>query len=83
MGNLFARHRSHQSGPVSLVRPAEPAVDLVEPRTVRLWLMDSAEPVTERAEQARAEQLFEESRSWPNAAAAELVGDDDDVLDRW
>jgi hypothetical protein len=72
MVNLFGRLRGDQTA----ARPAEM-------RTVRLWLMDSAEPVTERSDQARAESLFQETRDWPNAAAAELVGDDDDVLDRW
>ena len=69
--SLFGRLRSRQHA--------------AEQRTVRLWLMDGGpEPVLERADRRRAEELFEETKSWPNAAAAELVGDDDDdVLDRW
>jgi hypothetical protein len=62
---------------------AHPAENL----TVRTWTADEDDPVDERLPAAEAEARFAETRDnpdlWPSTFGAELVGDDEDILDRW
>lgn len=65
-----------------------PVVPLESARetTLRLYLFDRAEPVDEHLRGDEARDRFERTQDatlWPNVFGAELVGDDDDVLDRW
>lgn len=55
--------------------------------TVLLYSADQLAPIAEQLPAAAAERLFAETRDhgerWPAIVAAELVGPDGDVLDRW
>lgn len=83
-------------GNLSSAAAADPASTQVDNRaaslaaaretTLRLYLADRAEPVEERMRADRAEDAFHRTQDaalWPNVVSAELVGDDDDVMDRW